>query len=165
MYFVFYPKHQYGCPHVSHCPHLGGASLGSLVLAAEEQTDWTNALLRQIDGLREEKSAQHRQIEALIAELGQTKRELKAERQKQFKSTTPDEEVPAEGNEPQGEAKKRGVPWDIRAGFGPLPRTSTARSRYPCLQNVPTAKPPSRRDRICRRVIIFKRTSSRGDWS
>jgi hypothetical protein len=57
MHFVFYPKHEYGCPHVGHCPHLGGASLGTLVLAADEQTEWTDALWRQIDALREEPAA------------------------------------------------------------------------------------------------------------
>jgi len=36
MHFVFCPKHEYGCPHVGHCPHLGGASLGSLVDVADE---------------------------------------------------------------------------------------------------------------------------------
>ena len=29
---LFYPKHEYGCPNVGHCSHLGGAALGSLVL-------------------------------------------------------------------------------------------------------------------------------------
>ncbi len=31
--YPFYPNHKYGCKHVSACPHLGGASLGTLVLA------------------------------------------------------------------------------------------------------------------------------------
>jgi hypothetical protein len=30
MHFCFYPKDDYGCPHVMHCPHLGGAALGTL---------------------------------------------------------------------------------------------------------------------------------------
>jgi hypothetical protein len=57
MHFCFYPKHDYGCPHVSHCPHLGGAALGMLVLAADEQTEWTDSLLRQVDALRTENTA------------------------------------------------------------------------------------------------------------
>jgi len=36
MRFCFYPNHEYSCPQVSHCPHLGGASVGTLVLAAGE---------------------------------------------------------------------------------------------------------------------------------
>ena len=34
MGFSFYPKHEHNCPIVSHCPHLGGAALGTLVLMA-----------------------------------------------------------------------------------------------------------------------------------
>ena len=71
MHFVFYPKHQYGCPHVSHCPHLGGASLGFLVHAADEQTEYTDSLLRQIDALRAANAAKNHQIEALTAETEQ----------------------------------------------------------------------------------------------
>ena len=37
MPFSFYPKHAHNCPNVSHCPHLGGAALGTLVLLANEQ--------------------------------------------------------------------------------------------------------------------------------
>ena len=84
MHFVFYPKHEYGCPHVDHCPHLGGASLGSLVHAADEQTEWTDSLLRQIDGLAGREHRQVRKIEELAASVEQLERELKAERQKQF---------------------------------------------------------------------------------
>ena len=37
MSFCFYPNHEYACPNVSHCPHLGGAGLGTLVVAADKQ--------------------------------------------------------------------------------------------------------------------------------
>ena len=36
MPFSFYPKHEYNCPNVSHCPHLGGAAIVTLVLLANE---------------------------------------------------------------------------------------------------------------------------------
>jgi len=85
MHFCFYPKHDYGCPNVSHCPHLGGAALGTLVLAADEQTEWTDALLRQVDSLQAENADKSRRIEEQTARIGQLERELKAERQKQFK--------------------------------------------------------------------------------
>lgn len=39
MHFVLYPQHEFDCPHVKCCAHLGGASLGSLVHAADKQTD------------------------------------------------------------------------------------------------------------------------------
>lgn len=111
MHFVFYPNHQFDCPHVSHCPHLGGAALGTLVLAADEQTEWTDALHRQIDGLRKENAAKLQKIEELVARVEQLERELKAERQKQFQSKKkdPDPEVSPEATRPEGR-KKRGAP-------------------------------------------------------
>lgn len=110
MHFVFYPNHQFGCPHVRHCPHLGGAALGTLVFAAEQQTEWTDALHRQIDSLREEKAAQRRKIEELTAHVEQLERELKAERQKQFKSKKekPSPEESPEATSAEGR-KKRGA--------------------------------------------------------
>ena len=110
MHFVFYPHHEYGCPHVGHCPHLGGAALGGLVLAADEQTEWTNALHRQVDALREKNSAKCRKIEELTAKVAQLERELKAERQKQFQRKR-DEPTPAEleSTTPPG-TTKRGSP-------------------------------------------------------
>ena len=110
MSFVFYPNHQYGCPHVGHCPHLGGAALGSVVFAASEHAEWTDSLLRQIDALRAENTAKYHQIQELTAKLEQLERELKAERQKQFKRKReePAQEQP-ESTSPQG-PKKRGAP-------------------------------------------------------
>ena len=122
MHFVFYPRHEYGCPHVSHCPHLGGAALGFLVNAADEQTEWTDSLLRQVDSLREENTAKYHKIEALTAENEQLKRELKAERQKQFKTTSAkDEEEAAPNTPPKTEAKKRGAPVGHPGWFRPTP--------------------------------------------
>ena len=56
MRFVSYPKHEFACPHLTCCPHAGGAALGTLVYAADEQTDRTDALQRQVDALRAEVS-------------------------------------------------------------------------------------------------------------
>ncbi len=111
MHFCFYPDHQYGCPHVGHCPHLGGAALGTLVSAAHRQTDWMDALHRQIDSLRAENTAKYHKIEEQAARIEQLDRELKAERQKQFKAQKqePREPEPAEGAPIPGE-KKRGAP-------------------------------------------------------
>jgi hypothetical protein len=81
MHFVFYPKHEFGCRHVDHCPHLGGASLGWLVHAADERTEWTDSLLRQIDGLRAESASKSDTIAQLAARIEQLECELKAERQ------------------------------------------------------------------------------------
>src|SRR5271157_2616012 len=123
MSFPFYPKHEYACPHVNHCPHLGGAALGSVVLLAAENREWTDSLLRQIDTLREQNAAQARVIAEQQERIEQLERELKAERQKQFKATRPDEEVPGEANEPQAEAKKRGAPVGHPGWFRPTPTT------------------------------------------
>ena len=41
MGFRFYPNHEYRCPHIGHCPHLGGAALGGVVLAANGNVQWT----------------------------------------------------------------------------------------------------------------------------
>ena len=97
MHFCFYPKHDYGCPHVMHCPHLGGAALGTLVLAADEQTDWMEALHRQIDSLRAGNTAQYHKIEEQAARIEQLERELKAERQKQFKGQKQEPPEPEAG--------------------------------------------------------------------
>ncbi len=127
MSFPFYPKHEYACPHVNHCPHLGGAALGSVVFAAAENLQWTDSLLRQIDTLREQNAAQARVIAEQQERIEQLERELKAERQKQFKATRPDEEIPTETNEPQTEAKKRGAPVGHPGWFRATP-TKTDRT-------------------------------------
>jgi hypothetical protein len=67
MHFVFYPKDEFGCPHVGHCPHLGGAPLSLLVHAADQESEWVNSLQRQIDALREENTAKSHKIQALTA--------------------------------------------------------------------------------------------------
>ncbi len=42
-------NHEHACPHVSHCPHLGGAALGMLVLAASDQDEYLQMLHGQLD--------------------------------------------------------------------------------------------------------------------
>ena len=121
MSFPFYPNHEYSCPHVDHCPHLGGAALGSVVYAAAENRLWTDSLLHLIDDLREKDVAKSRVLGEQQERIEQLERELKAERQKQFKATRPDEEVPAEASEPQAEAKKRGAPVGHPGWFRPTP--------------------------------------------
>jgi len=109
MHFVFYPKHEYGCPHVGHCPHLGGAALGTLVQAADQETDWIEALQRQVDALRNDCTAKAHQIQELTARVEQLERELQVERQKQFKRK---KEEPTE-QDPESTARgerKRGAP-------------------------------------------------------
>lgn len=44
MQVAFYPKHDFGCSHVNHCPQLGTVPSGSVVLAADAQTEWTDSV-------------------------------------------------------------------------------------------------------------------------
>lgn len=109
MHFVFYPKHEYGCPNVGHCPHLGGAPLSLLVRAADQETEWGQALHRRVDALREENTAKYHKIQELTARVEELQRELKAERQKQFRSQ---QERPAaeESGSVHPRARQRGAP-------------------------------------------------------
>jgi hypothetical protein len=111
MHFVFYPKLEYGCSKVGHCPHVGGASIGSLVHEANANSDQTDLFWRQIDGLRAESSAKSLKIDELTARVEQLERELKAERKKQFKAKKeePTQAEPSDTAPPQG-PKKRGAP-------------------------------------------------------
>ena len=52
MNFCFYPKHEFACPHVTHCPHLGGAALGAVVHVANSSGDTVDQLHRQLDAAR-----------------------------------------------------------------------------------------------------------------
>jgi len=82
--FCFYPQHEYGCPHVRHCPHLGGAALGTLVLMAEENKGFRDAVHRQLDAERERGNRLYQENALLKQQLEQAKLELKLERQTRF---------------------------------------------------------------------------------
>ena len=84
MPFSFYPKHAHNCPNVSHCPHLGGAALGTLVLLANEQELTRRALHATIDAERARGDRLFAETERLQKELDQVKLELKLERQNKF---------------------------------------------------------------------------------
>lgn len=84
MSFSFYPNHEHNCPNVSHCPHLGGAALGTLVLLANEQELSRRALHASIDAERARGDRLFGETERLQKELDQVKLELKLERQNKF---------------------------------------------------------------------------------
>ena len=84
MSFSFYPRHEHNCPNVSHCPHLGGAALGTLVLLANEQELSRRAWHATIDAERTRGDRLFAKTERLQKELDQVKRELKLERQNTF---------------------------------------------------------------------------------
>lgn len=84
MKFCFWPKHEYACPHISHCPHLGGAALGTLVLAASDHDDHFKMVYGQLDFERERNTRLVDENEKLRKELDQVRLELKLERQNKF---------------------------------------------------------------------------------
>ena len=69
MQFSFYPNHPFGCEHVGHCPHLGNAALGTLVLLANTGSETTGRLYRIIDNERAS-------IAKLVEENQQLRQEL-----------------------------------------------------------------------------------------
>ena len=120
MSYLFYPNLAQNCRNVSHCPHLGGAALGSVVLSANANDEWYQAMLRQIDALREENAGQARQLAQQREQIEQLKAELKAERQKQFQRSRDDVGEEDAVATTQG-AKKRGAPEGHPGWFRPTP--------------------------------------------
>lgn len=88
MQFSFYPNHEHNCPNVRHCPHLGGAALGTLVLLANEQELSRRALHATIDAERARGDRLFAENQRLQKELDQVKLELKLERQNKFSTNT-----------------------------------------------------------------------------
>ena len=84
MRFPFYPKHEHACPNVGHCPHLGGAALGTLVLRANTEGETLDRLHRTLDAERKRNSELVAEKLRLEQELSQAKLELKLERQNKF---------------------------------------------------------------------------------
>jgi hypothetical protein len=130
MKFSFYPNHQYACPQVGHCPHLGGASLGTLVLAASDHDDHFRMVYGQLDFERERNTKLVAENERLERELAQVRLELKLERQRKFtcgrdRKDDAEEEVPADAVAPATKrdqtAGKRGAPLGHPGWFRPTP--------------------------------------------
>ena len=84
MRFPFYPKHEHACPNVGHCPHLGGAALGTLVLRANTEGETLDRLHRTLDAERKRNSELVAEKLRLEQELAQVKLELKRGRQNKF---------------------------------------------------------------------------------
>ena len=125
MSFCFYPKHEFACPHVKHCPHLGGAALGALVLVANESDDSRHRLHRQLDAARQSVSDLAAENEALKREIERLKLELKLERQTKF-ATNRQRQADAPQSKPsespsQTQPRKRGAPVGHPGWFRPTP--------------------------------------------
>lgn len=125
MKFCFYPNHEYACPQVSHCPHLGGASLGTLVLAAGEHDDHFRMVYGQLDFERERNAKLVSENEELRRQLEQARLELKLERQRKFacgrdaKDDSSDNPAPNGGKDKT--PGKRGAPVGHPGWFRPTP--------------------------------------------
>lgn len=126
MKFCFYPNHQYGCEHVRHCPHLGGAALGTVVREANNNDEFLRYLHGTIDGQRECNDKLAEENERLKLELEQVKLELKLERQNKFATNqqkqSDDSRVDEKNESAPVEAKKRGAPVGHPGWYRPTPR-------------------------------------------
>jgi|HubBroStandDraft_6_1064221.scaffolds.fasta_scaffold145628_1 transposase len=130
MKFSFYPRHEYACPQVSHCPHLGGASLGTLVLAASDHDDHFRMVYGQLDFERERNAKLLAENERLERELAQVRLELRLERQRKFTcgrdaKDNADEKGQADDATPTAHRDqtggKRGAPVGHPGWFRPTP--------------------------------------------
>jgi hypothetical protein len=125
MPFCFYPRHEHACPHLSHCPHLGGAALGTLVSAANENDDFLRMLQGQIEAERRRNSQLYAENEALQQQVSRLRLELKLERQRQFARGTEQPEAADEAPTPVPAAdaprRKRGAPVGHPGWFRPTP--------------------------------------------
>lgn len=123
MKFCFYPRHEYACPQVGHCPHLGGAALSTLVSAASEHGQYLDMLHGQLDFERQQVTKLVAENERLTRALAQAKLELKLERQRKFTCGREAKDDPAGnplaslGRGPSG--RKRGAPVGHPGWFRP----------------------------------------------
>ena len=125
MNFCFYPKHEFACPHVNHCPHLGGAGLGTLVHLANSGGDSLDYAHRQLDATRKSVSELVAENEALKREIERLILELKLERQTKFATNRQRQadalQDDASESPPQDKPRKRGAPVGHPGWFRPTP--------------------------------------------
>ena len=124
MSFCFFPQHEFACPNLRHCPHLGGAALGTLVMIANSSDQSLESSRLTIRGLEERNAELSSQIVSLQVRLDQVKLELKIERQNKF-STNKQKQAEAEstptadGQAKAEQPKKRGAPAGHPGWFRP----------------------------------------------
>ncbi len=123
MTYQFYPRKDDPCPNVRHCPHAGGAAIGSLVLKGNENELYLQQLHGTIDAERERNHQLYEENQKLTTELEQVKLELKLERQNKFATNQQKQADSEPVDEPLPEApkKKRGAPVGHPGWFRPTP--------------------------------------------
>lgn len=125
MSFCFYPDHEFGCEHVRHCPHMGGAAIGMVVLHANENMQMQQYLHGVIDAERERNSKLFAENQQLQEELERVKLELKLERQNKFATNQEkqkEEDSVAQAVPSEQTTKKRGAPVGHPGWFRPTPQ-------------------------------------------
>jgi hypothetical protein len=125
MNFCFYPKHEFACPQLTHCPHLGGAALGAVVHIASTSGETVDRLYHQLDAARQSVSDLAAENEALKREVERLKLELKLERQNKFATNRQRQSGVSQdkSSESSSEAqpRKRGAPMGHPGWFRPTP--------------------------------------------
>ena len=82
--FCFYPQHEFACPNLNHCPHLGGAAFASVVHEANFSDQSREQDSHTIRTLQKTNGKLLSQVVDLQDQLQQAKLELKLERQNKF---------------------------------------------------------------------------------
>ena len=162
MSFAFYPKHEHACPNVGHCPHLGGASLGSLVQVANYSSQSHENDQRQIRVLREDRDDLLSQVVALEEQLAAVKLELKLERQNKFATNQQKDAAaePAAAAQPPTEEANEALRLVILAGFAQLRRNMIGTSMCALHRVAPIVKARRLSTQHSVRPSICKKTSS-----
>jgi hypothetical protein len=133
--FGFYPKHEFGCKQLRHCPHLGGAALGAVVLLANENQESREHLYRQLDAERERSNRLYAENELLKQQLAQAKQELKLERRTKFATNRQRRANAASASAPaRAQNRKRGAPKGHPGWYRPRP------TEYDLLVEVPAPR-------------------------
>ena len=146
MSFDFYPNHEHDCPHVRCCPHVGGASLGLVVLAANEEEESREHLLRQLDTERKTISQLVAEVEALKQQLAQAKLELKLERRTKFATNQQKQADSGPGtsssSSQNGASRKRGAPVGHPGWYRSTPTEYDVLVEVPAPQRCPHCRGP-----------------------
>jgi transposase len=145
--FCFYPKHEYACPQLRHCPHLGGAALGTVVLAANEGDEGFGWLNRQLDAARKSVSDLVAENEVLKRQIEKLKLELKLERQTKFatnrqRQTDASSQAQPSDNASGRKPRKRGAPLGHPGWFRPTPTDYDALVEVPAPARCPRCRGP-----------------------
>jgi len=128
MNFAFLPKHGFRCPHLTHCPHLGGAALGTVVACANRNQEVAAAQSQSLEAERARADQLCGRVQQLEEQVEQLQLELRLERQGKYRrepteagadeSSSAPAAIPGTGSP---EPKKRGPPFGHPGWYRPQP--------------------------------------------